>query len=65
MAEITCRYCGTMIGKDTYALNLKLLGREINEFACLSCLADYLATTEDVLLIKIEEFKDQGCKLFD
>jgi hypothetical protein len=31
---------------------------------CLHCLADYLNTTEDVLKLKIEEFKEQGCGLF-
>jgi hypothetical protein len=31
---------------------------------CLGCLADYLGNTKEDLLIKIEEFKEQGCGLF-
>lgn len=31
---------------------------------CLPCMADYLDVTEEDLLAKIEEFKQEGCKLF-
>ena len=30
-----------------------------------ACLADYLDVTVDDLNEKIEEFKDEGCKLFE
>lgn len=30
----------------------------------MDCLADYLGTTVEDLLDKIEEFKDEGCTLF-
>ena len=52
------------LDKDTVALNKKLLGREIDSFYCLDCLADYLGVTTEELLEKIEEFKSEGCKLF-
>ena len=42
----------------------ELLGENINNFYCMNCLADYLGTTVEDLLDKIEEFKDEGCTLF-
>lgn len=52
------------LDKNTIALNIKLLGRSIESYYCLDCLADYLGVTIDELLEKIEEFKNEGCKLF-
>jgi len=62
--QIICHSCGAKLNKDSVALNNKILGRSINELKCLTCLADYLSCEEDDLLIKIEEFKEQGCALF-
>ena len=50
--------------KDTIALNKKLLGKNIDHYYCLDCLAEYLNVTTEELLEKIEEFKDEGCELF-
>ena len=50
--------------KDTIALNKKLLGKNVEHFYCLDCLADYLNVTVEDLLDKIEEFKEEGCELF-
>lgn len=52
------------LDKDTIAINKKLLGPNIKNFYCMDCLADYLGTTVEDLLEKIEEFKDEGCELF-
>ena len=30
----------------------------------MTCLADYLGVTEEELLAKVEEFKEEGCTLF-
>lgn len=32
---------------------------------CLSCLAEQLEVTEEELVDKINEFKEEGCKLFE
>ena len=37
----------------------------IENFYCMDCLADYLECTVDDLNDKIEEFKDEGCTLFE
>ena len=59
---ISC--CKGDLNKDTIGINKKLLGENINNFYCMDCLADYLGTTVEDLLDKIEEFKDEGCTLF-
>ncbi len=64
MKTVLCHLCGTKLEKDHVALNKKLLGRQMKKFFCLSCFADYLSCSEDDLLVKIEEFKEQGCGLF-
>lgn len=63
--RINCVICGKQdLNKDTVGINKKLLGTEIINFYCMDCLANYLECTVDDLLEKIEEFKEEGCKLF-
>ena len=45
-------------------INKKLLGNKVETFYCMDCLAGYLDTTTEELLEKIEEFREEGCKLF-
>lgn len=60
-----CLACGkTALSKDEIGINQKLLGGKIRNFYCLDCLADYLEVTTEELLAKIDEFKQEGCKLF-
>lgn len=62
---VECVICGTKeLDKDTIGINKKLLGTKITSYYCLNCLADYLECTVEELLDKIEEFKEEGCKLF-
>lgn len=65
MTKKTCKYCGKELTKDEIALCKKLLGRNIEEFMCIECLADYMDCSVEDLRIKIEEFKEQGCVLFN
>ena len=61
-----CISCGmSPLSKDEVGINLKLLGDGIANYFCLSCLSDYLEVSEQDILDKIEEFKAEGCKLFD
>lgn len=62
--QIECYLCKSDLTKVAVGLNKKLLGRNIERFFCLECLAEYLDTTTQVLLEKVEEFKAQGCALF-
>ena len=61
-----CIICGKKnLDKNTIGINKKLLGEDIENFYCMKCLAEYLGCTVEELLEKIEEFKEEGCKLFE
>lgn len=63
--KIDCVICGKEhLEKDTIGINKKMLGENIDNFYCMDCLAEYLGCTVQELLDKIEEFKEEGCKLF-
>lgn len=60
-----CIACGKeSLSKDEIGINKKLLGEHVENFYCMDCLADYLEVETQDLLDKIEEFKEEGCKLF-
>ena len=63
---LTCVSCGKQgLSKNETGINQKLLGTDTRNFLCLSCLAVYLEVSERDILDKIEEFKSEGCKLFE
>ena len=62
---VKCHLCDSGIDKVAVGLNKKLLGRQIERFFCLDCLSAYLDISVDELLAKAEEFKAQGCALFE
>ena len=60
-----CYVCGkTPLSKNEVGLTKKLIDKKTQQFYCLPCLEEYLEVTEEELLAKIEEFKNEGCKLF-
>ncbi|ONI45227.1 hypothetical protein AN641_04440 [Candidatus Epulonipiscioides gigas] len=52
------------LSKNTVAINKKLLGRNIKNYYCLDCLADFLNCSIEDIIEKIYEFKENGCALF-
>ena len=61
----SCYICGKeALGKNEIGLTRKLLDKDSKRFYCLGCLAEFLEIDVEFLLAKIEEFKEQGCKLF-
>ena len=60
---IACRK--SPLDKDTIGINKKMLGKQVMNFYCMDCLSDYLGCTVEDLLEKIEEFKEEGCTLFN
>lgn len=64
MEKKQCYVCGRELQKDEIGLTKKLIDKKTERFFCLSCLAEYLEVTEEELLAKIEEFKEEGCTLF-
>ena len=64
--KIDCIICGkNNLNKNTIGINKKLLGEDMENCYCMDCLAEYLECTVQELLEKIEEFKEEGCKLFE
>lgn len=64
MKKYNCIKCNSLLVKDHVALNKKMLGRQVTQLMCVTCLAEYLDCIPDDLIVKIEEFKEQGCALF-
>lgn len=65
MINCACYVCGKRpLSKNEIGLSKKLIGSNTKNFYCIACLAEYLEVTEEELLEKIEEFKEEGCKLF-
>ena len=59
-----CSQCGRPLGTDEVALTKKMINRGAERFYCLSCLADHFEVTEEILRMKIREFREMGCTLF-
>lgn len=64
--KVSCVSCGKeALEKNEIGINKKLLGEQVESVYCMDCLADYLGVSVQDIQDKIEEFKDQGCKLFE
>ena len=65
-SEKHCHVCEETLDKNAVGLNKKLFEYDAkrNIYRCLPCMAEYLECSVDELLEKVEEFKAEGCKLF-
>ncbi|NLW71041.1 MAG: hypothetical protein GX061_08190 [Eubacteriaceae bacterium] len=62
----SCASCSKAnISRNEVGLNMKLIARNVKKFYCLDCLAKYLKVPPAYLLKKIQEFKEEGCMLFE
>lgn len=62
----SCISCGkNQLSKDEIGINKKLINENVENYYCLDCLANYLEVSTQDILDKIEEFKEEGCTLFD
>lgn len=60
-----CYVCGkTPLTKNEIGITKKLIDKKTTTFYCISCLAEYLEVSTEELEAKIEEFKEEGCTLF-
>lgn len=60
-----CDACDKLeLSKDEIGACKKLLGKDSANFYCLDCLSQYLDFQVDELKAKIEQFKSDGCTLF-
>ena len=64
--NFACVDCGkTPLSKNEIGITKKLLGAKSENFYCLECLANFLEVEQQEILDKIEDFKNDGCKLFE
>ena len=63
--RVKCYVCETTLSKNEIGLNKKLIGERAGKNFCLNCPAVHLDTTAEDLLEKIEDFKSEGCTLFE
>jgi len=60
-----CYVCGKeQLSKNEVGLTRKLLHKDACCFYCLNCLAEHLEVDVEFLLAKVDEFIEQGCKMF-
>lgn len=50
--------------KNTLAMNMKMFGRDIEKFKCKKCLMKEFGWTQEQWNKQVNEFKNQGCRLF-
>lgn len=61
-----CIVCGKRpLTKNEIGITKKLLGIKSKNFYCIDCLANFLEVEPQDILDKIEDFKNDGCKLFE
>ena len=62
----SCIACGKRpLTKNEIGISKKLLGAQSESFYCVECLANFLEVEPQDILDKIEDFKHDGCKLFE
>lgn len=54
----------TPLSKDEIGISKKLINPDIDRFFCIDCIADFLECEAQDIYDKIEEFKEEGCTLF-
>ena len=61
----TCKICNKNVNKkDEIAMNLKLLGRNIDTYLCKKHLMEFLEINKEQWDRYVKEFKESGCSLF-
>lgn len=63
--EEKCYICGKNLSKDDIGINKKLIDEELTKFLCVECLSNDIGVSIEDIKDKIEEFKEEGCKLFN
>lgn len=63
--KLSCAVCGRRVSFDERALTKKLVNRGTKSYLCIDCLAQAFDVTAAELRVKIAEFKEMGCTLFD
>ncbi len=61
----SCKKCRAALGADDIAINRKLISRNVTDFYCIDCLAEYYNTCREAIEERIEYYRKSGhCTLF-
>lgn len=62
----SCSFCGkTPLSKNEIGITKKLYGAKPKNFFCIDCLARHLEISTQDILDTIEDYKAEGCKMFE
>lgn len=60
-----CKKCEAPLGADDIAINRKLISRNVADFYCIDCLAEYYHTCREAIQERIDYYRKSGkCTLF-
>ena len=59
-----CKQCGKELCRDEIGLHKKLVNRGATEYWCIECLSAHFHVSIELLREKIEQFRKDGCLLF-
>ena len=59
-----CMKCARELTGDEIGLHMKMINRGAREYMCITCLSEYFHCSEELLRQKIEQFRENGCVLF-
>lgn len=62
---LLCSSCGEETSNISVALCKKIFGKKTKRILCMSCLSEHLELSEEELIDMAEDFKKQGCTLFE
>ena len=66
MDNKVCMICAKEnLSRNEVGLNRKLLGRNVDRFYCIDCLARHFDTNAGEMNAKIDDYKQRGCKMFE
>ena len=60
-----CLSCGCELTRDEIGLSKKLINRGATEYKCIACLSAYYQVSEQRLRELTEQYRAQGCTLFE
>ena len=60
-----CMECKRDLTSDEIGLHKKMINRGAEKFLCIDCLAAFFHCEKPLLEQKIEQFREQGCMLFE